>query len=85
MDKIDKLIEELGMDKHIPNEIQQNEFLLSIFKKGPETLMEGEMDQHLGYEKNDRNLKTLKRENNKRNGHRERPMNTSAGKAGDRL
>lgn len=83
MDKIDKLIEELGMDKHIPYEIQQNEFLLSIFKKGLETLMEGEMDQHLGYEKNDRNLKTLKTKNNKRNGHRERPMDTSAGKVED--
>lgn len=78
--KIDKLIEELGLDKHIPYEIQQDEFLLSIFKKGLETLMEGEMSIHLGYDKNDRDSK---KSANKRNGYRERPLDTSAGRISD--
>jgi len=80
MDKIDRIIEELGLDKHIPYEIQQDEMMLKIFKKGLETLLEGEMEIHLGYEKNDRKKKLL---DNKRNGHRERPLDTSAGRIDD--
>jgi len=80
MDKIDKLIKELGLDRHIPYEIQQDEMLLSIFKKGLETLMEGEMDIQLGYPKGDRGAKMT---GNKRNGHRERPLDTSAGRIND--
>jgi putative transposase len=80
MDKIDKFIKELGLDRHIPYEIQQDEMLLNIFKKGLETLMEGEMDIQLGYPKGDRGAKMT---GNKRNGHRERPLDTSAGRIND--
>jgi putative transposase len=77
MDKIDNLIKELGLDRHIPYEIQQDEMLLGIFKKGLETLMEGEMDIQLGYSKGERGAKKV---SNKRNGYRERPLDTSAGR-----
>jgi transposase-like protein len=77
---IDKLIEELGLDKHIPYEIQQDEFMLSVFKKGLETLMKGEMTLKLGYDKNNRPAKVT---DNKRNGFRERPLDTSAGRIPD--
>lgn len=77
MDKIDNLIKELGLDRHIPYEIQQDEILLGIFKKGLETLLAGEMDLHLGYAKNDRNQK---QEANKRNGYYHRSLDTSAGR-----
>lgn len=77
MDKIDNLINELGLDKHIPYEIQQDEILLGIFKKGLETLLAGEMDLHLGYSNNDRNRKAG---DNKRNGHYNRSLDTSAGR-----
>ena len=77
MDKIDNLISELGLDKHIPYEIQQDEILLGIFKKGLETLLAGEMDLHLGYSKNDRLAKNIP---NKRNGSYERSLDTSAGR-----
>lgn len=77
MDKIEKLMEELGLDKCIPYEIQQDEFLLGIFKKGLETLLDGEMDIHLGYPKN---MRVLKRTNDKRNGYYQRSMDTSAGR-----
>ncbi len=80
MDKIDKLIKELGLDRHIPYEIQQDEMLLNIFKKGLETIMEGEMDIHLGYPKGER---ILKKTTNKRNGYRQRPLDTSAGRIND--
>jgi putative transposase len=80
MDKIDQIIEELGLDKHIPYEIQQDEILLGIFKKGLETLLEGEVSLHLGYNKHDRNGKST---SNKRNGYRERPLDTSAGRIED--
>ncbi len=84
MDKITKLIKELGLDDHIPYEIQQDEILLGIFKKGLETIMEGEMDIHLGYPKNDRSGKALlNKDNNKRNGYRYRPLDTSAGRIND--
>jgi putative transposase len=80
MDKIDKLIKDLGLDKHIPYEIQQDEMMLKIFKKGLETLLEGEMDIELGYPKGERALKMTA---NKRNGYRERPLDTSAGRIND--
>ncbi len=87
MDKITKLIKELGLDDHIPYEIQQDEILLGIFKKGLEVIMEGEMDIHLGYPKNDRLGKAVvaskDRNNNKRNGYRHRPLDTSAGRIND--
>ncbi len=79
-DKMDELIEELGLDKHIPYEIQQDEFLLNIFKKGLETLMKGEMSLHLGYDKDNREAKKT---DNKRNGYRERPLDTTAGRIED--
>lgn len=80
MDKIDKLIDELGLDKHIPYEIQQDEIMLKIFKKGLETLLEGEMDVHLGYPKNNREVKQTE---NKRNGYYNRSLDTSAGRIPD--
>ena len=80
MDKIDKLIKELGLDRHIPYEIQQDEMLLGIFKKGLETLLEAEMDIQLGYPKGAR---AIKKTTNKRNGYRERPLDTSAGRIND--
>ena len=84
MDKITKLIKELGLDDHIPYEIQQDEILLGIFKKGLETIMEGEMGIHLGYPKNNRSSKALlNKDNNKRNGYRYRPLDTSAGRIND--
>ena len=65
--EIDKLVSELGLDKHIPYEIQQDEFMLGVFKKGLETLMQGEMMLKLGYGKNHRQAKAT---SNKRNGFR---------------
>jgi len=79
-DKMDELIEELGLDKHIPYEIQQDEFMLSVFKKGLETIMKGEQELKLGYEHSNRLEKNV---NNKRNGYRERPLDTSAGRIPD--
>jgi len=78
--EIDKLINELGLDKHIPFEIQQDEFMLGVFKKGLETLMRGEMTLRLGYDNNNRPAKAT---DNKRNGFRERPLDTSAGRIPD--
>lgn len=80
MDKIDKLIKELGLEKYIPYEIQQDEMMLKVFKKGLEALLEGEMDIQLGYPKGER---ALKKTSNKRNGYRERPLDTSAGRIND--
>lgn len=80
MNKIDKLIKDLGLDRHIPYEIQQDEIMLGIFKKGLETLLEGEMDLHLGYNKGNR---AQKRTKNKRNGHYQRKLDTSAGRIED--
>jgi len=77
---IDKLIEELGLDKHIPYEIQQDEFMLSVFKKGLETLLRNEMTLQIGYDNNNRRAKKT---DNKRNGFRERPLDTSAGRIPD--
>lgn len=79
-DKLDELISDLGLDKHIPYEIQQDEFMLGVFKKGLETLMKGELELKLGYEHSDREGK---RTSNKRNGYRERPLDTSAGRIPD--
>lgn len=80
MDKIDKIIKDLGLDDHIPYEIQQDEILLGIFKKGLETILEGEMTLKLGY---DKNSVILKQTENKRNGHRYRKLDTSAGRIED--
>ena len=77
MDKIDTIIKDLGLDDHIPYEIQQDEIMLGIFKKGLETILEGEMSLKLGYNKNNR---ILKQTENKRNGHRHRKLDTSAGR-----
>jgi len=77
MDKIDKIIKDLGLDDHIPYEIQQDEIMLGIFKKGLETILEGEMTLKLGY---DKNSAILKQTDNKRNGHRYRKLDTSAGR-----
>ena len=74
MDKIDKIIKDLGLDDHIPYEIQQDEIMLGIFKKGLETILEGEMTLKLGY---DKNSLILKQTENKRNGHRYRKLDTS--------
>jgi transposase-like protein len=79
-DKMDELISDLGLDKHIPYEIQQDEFMLNVFKKGLETLMKGELELRLGYGHSDREAKKGK---NKRNGYRERPIDTSAGRIPD--
>lgn len=54
--------------------------MLNVFKKGLEAIMEGEMDIQLGYPKGERAAKMT---SNKRNGHRERPLDTSAGRIND--
>jgi putative transposase len=77
MDKIDKLINDLGLDKHIPYEIQQNVIMLGIFKKGLETIMQGEIAGKLGYENGNRFEKFT---SNKRNGSYQRKLDTSAGR-----
>ncbi|KCZ71277.1 transposase [Candidatus Methanoperedens nitroreducens] len=80
MDKIDKLIQDLGLDKHIPYEIQQDEIMLGIFKKGLESIMQGELAIKLGYGNGDR---TAKNTANKRNGSYSRKLDTSAGRIED--
>lgn len=54
--------------------------MLNVFKKGLETLMKGELAAKLGYEHGDRDFKDT---DNKRNGHRLRPIDTSAGRIHD--
>ncbi len=63
---IRRLIEELGLDSQTPPPAQLDEFTKMLLKKGLESVMESEMTEHLGYDKNDREAKTSR---NKRNGH----------------
>ena len=51
-----------------------NDFLSQIQKRGIEQLLEGELDSHLGYEKNQ-----VSENNNYRNGHTSKKIKTSFG------
>jgi len=51
-----------------------NDFLKQIQKRGIEKMLEGELDDHLGYEKNQKS-----RESNSRNGYSKKKIKTSYG------
>ena len=53
-----------------------NDFLKQIQKRGIEKMLEGELDDHLGYEKNQKS-----RESNSRNGYSKKKIKTSYGES----
>lgn len=60
--------------KQFKNGEELNSFLQQLKKRGIEQLLEGELDAHLGYERNDRSEST-----NSRNGHGQKKIKTTEG------
>jgi transposase-like protein len=68
--------EELSEDfgKHFKSVEEMESFLKKIYKRGIESMLEGEMEAHLGYPKHQ-----LSKDDNARNGHRNRTLKTEYG------
>ena len=62
--------------KQFKSSEELNDFLKQIQKRGIEKMLEGELDGHLGYEKNQKSENT-----NSRNGFTEKKIRTSLGEA----
>ncbi len=55
---------------------QLNDFLMQVQKRGIEKMLEGELDDHLGYEKHEKAIA-----HNSRNGYGTKKVRTSLGKS----
>lgn len=77
LDKVDEIIKRLELDSKIPLFFQKDELSRQILKKGLESILNAEITDHLGYSKNERDLKKTK---DKRNGAYERGFDTTAGR-----
>jgi len=67
----------LDLDAKHPPEVQLDDFSKMLLKKGLESLMEAELTEHIGYEKNDREVK---KGTHKRNGHYSRAFDSTPGR-----
>jgi len=73
MENKEELSEDFG--KHFKSVEEMESFLKKIYKRGIESMLEGELESHLGYSKHS---KTTNR-SNARNGHRSRRLKTEYG------
>ena len=70
MEKQEVLSEDFG--KHFKSVEEMESFLKKIYKRGIESMLEGELESHLGYAKHS----PSKDSSNARNGHRSRTLKT---------
>ena len=73
MEKQEVLSEDFG--KHFKSVEEMESFLKKIYKRGIESMLEGELESHLGYAKHS----PSKDSSNARNGHRSRTLKTEYG------
>ena len=73
MKQQEDLSEDFG--KHFKSVEEMESFLKKIYKRGIESMLEGELESHLGYSKHSK----TKDSSNARNGHRPRKLKTEYG------
>ena len=79
MDKQETLPVDFG--KHFKSVEEMESFLKNIYRRGIESMLEGELESHLGYSKHCK----LEDKSNARNGHRHRALKTEYGEMDVRI